>query len=501
MRSWAGLFFLLFCLPATGQAAARFALVVGSDVGATGRSRLWFAESDAQRFGATLRELGDFTPDRVTVLRTPTAAEFRAALETMEARIRTARDGGERPLLVVYFSGHAGAGGLELGNERIGFDELRARVSRSAAETRIAIVDACEAGLLTQVKGATAAPALDFPLPADDQVQGTAFVTSTAVGEAAQESASIGGSFFTHHLEIALRGAGDADGDGRITLAEAFRYTAARTLAGTAATRSGPQHATYEFKMSGRGDVVLADLRRADARLVLPADPGAQYVLQGPGNTISEVPGAASRLVLALPAGRYTVERRAPEGRATTDLTLERGQEQTLPTLTPTRYELARAKGGPKPTLLYAGGGGLVVGLSNGGVAPAAIIGARQEWGPVGIRITLGFGAKSVDDQGLIYDYKNFSGSLGALFPLNDSALLVEAGPAVGYGYVSQTLADRRSFSSGAWTFGGALLLSGPVGPIRLGLDVSAGIQLLTLNNTTSVLPAATLSVVVLQGF
>ena len=39
----------------------------------------------------------------------------------------------------------------------------------------------------------------------------------------AQESAAIGGSFFTHHFELGLRGAADADGDGQVTLAEAFR--------------------------------------------------------------------------------------------------------------------------------------------------------------------------------------------------------------------------------------------------------------------------------------
>jgi hypothetical protein len=119
----------------------------------------------------------------------------------------------------------------------------------------------------------------------------------------------------------------------------------------------------------------------------------------------------------------------------------------------------------------------------------------------VGIRISLAFGAKAVDDQGLIYDYKNFSGNIAALFPLNGSAILVEAGPAVGYGYVTQTLADRRSFSSGVWSFGGALLVSAPVGPIRLGIDALAGAQVLKLNNATSVLPAGSLSLVVLQGF
>ena len=37
-------------------------------------------------------------------------------------------------------------------------------------------------------------PAVDFALPSDELVQGTALIASTAVGESAQESASIGGS-------------------------------------------------------------------------------------------------------------------------------------------------------------------------------------------------------------------------------------------------------------------------------------------------------------------
>jgi len=483
------------------SAAPRFAVVAGSDVGAPGRPRLWFATSDAERFGRALGDLGDFSADRIVLLRNPGAARFREALADVEARIQAARQKGERPLLVIYFSGHAGAGGIELGSESISFDELRAAVLRSSAEARIAIVDACEAGLLTQVKGASAAPALDFPLPVEDRVQGTAFVASTAVGESAQESAAIGGSFFTHHLEIALRGAGDSDGDGLVTLAEAFRYTAARTLAGTAGTQAGPQHATYEFKMSGRGDVVLADLRRAEARLTVPADPGALYVFRSPSNAVAEVQGGPAPLVLALPAGRYAVERRAPEGRATADLTLERGADQQLPPLVPTRYELARAKGGPKPGLLYAGAGIFTVGLSSFGVAPGVRLGLRKEWGPVGVRLRLDFAWKAVNDEGLLYDYKQFSGSVAALFPLNASAVLFELGPELGGGYASQTLSDRRTFSSAVWTGGLALLVTFPLGPVRLGLDASAGAQLFTLNNSTTVKPSGSVALVGLVGF
>ena len=111
-----------------------------------------------------------------------------------------------------YYSGHAGSAGLELGSEVLSYADLRALVGGSKADAKVAIVDACESGLLTQVKGATAAPALDFAVPVDDTVRGTAFIASTAVGESAQESAAIGGSFFTHHLEVGLRGAGRNSG-------------------------------------------------------------------------------------------------------------------------------------------------------------------------------------------------------------------------------------------------------------------------------------------------
>lgn len=490
---------LLLAVPARG--AARFAVVVGNDQGSAGRPKLWFAEKDAERFARALEELGDFSPDRVVLVRGGGAGRMREALAATEAKMALVRSAGERPLLVVYFSGHAGAGGLELGTDRMAFDELRGLVAGSVAEARVVIVDACEAGLLTQVKGATAAPALDFPLPVDESVRGTAFVASTAVGEAAQESASIGGSFFTHHLEVAMRGAGDADGDGLVTLAEAFRYTSARTLSGTAVTEAGPQHATYDFKMSGRGDIVLADLRRAEARLTLPPDPGSQYVLRGPHSIVAEVTGGPTPVTLALPAGRYTVERRSPEGRATGTVTLERGVDAQLPSLTPTRYEQARAKGGPKPGLIYAGAGIGYVALPDFGPGLSVVLGLRKEVGPVGLRLRLNYLGASVTDQSLQYSYLSFDATLAALFPLTLSPILVEVGPELGLGYANQTLPNAQSFSSAVLIAGLAVLITAPLGPVRVGLDGSVDVQGFTLNNDATVRFAGSAQLVVLYDF
>jgi hypothetical protein len=489
-------------LPATNaDAAARFAIVVGNDAGASGRPRLYFAEKDADRVRATLIELGDFTDDRVVILKGRSAPALREAFAATEARIQTTRRGGERALLVVYFSGHAGSVGLELGGDTVSYEELRRLTAASQADTRIVVLDACESGGLTQVKGARPVTAIDFALPSDESAKGTAFITSAAVGESAQESAALGGSFFTHHLDVGLRGAADADGDGQVTLAEAFRYTSARTVAQTAGTQSGVQHPTYEFRMSGRGDVVLADLRRAESRLVLPADAGSTYFLRGPRGIQAEVPGQATPLSMALPAGRYSVERRSPDGRATGEVVLEKGSTRELPLLSPTRYEVARTKGGPKPNLAFAEGGIAWFDLKGFGVAPSVRAGVRKEFGPVGLRVAFDWAGKDVSGGAVDYQFQYFGGSVALLWPLTESAFFLEVGPQVTFGYAAQSLPSSPGFSSGIFGAGAALMATLPVGPLRLGVDASASAQIYKLNDQTVVRPGASAGLLLLIGF
>jgi caspase domain-containing protein len=492
----------LILLPLAAR-AERFAVIAGNDHGDAGRPRLWFAEKDAERMYRTLRELGEFDAEGIVLLRGKRPAAMEDAVKTLEPKIRAAHSRGERTFLLVYYSGHAGSGGLEMEGERLPFETLRGLVSQSGADAKVAIVDACEAGLLTQVKGAKAAPALAFALPGDD-VSGTAFIASTAVGEQAQESAALGGSFFTHHLEVALRGAGDADGDGRVTLNEAFGYTAARTKTGTAVTVVGTQHPTYDFKMSGRGDVILTDLRRAEAKLLVPPDPGSTIILTKGRAMLAELPGPPVELTLALPAGDYRIERRSPYGRATGDVTLVAGRTSELPRLEPTRYELARAKGGPEPGLTYVGAGVTYFGLPSFKVAPTGRVAFRHEVGPIGMRVRLDYaGSSGITDQWLKYDFSYIGGAAAALYPLNVGRILVEGGLEAGYGYATQRLTDtgHRSFAAGMTSVGAALLTTMPMGPFRAGLDVSAGGQIFKLNDKMTVKPGASAAFLLLYGF
>jgi hypothetical protein len=491
---------LALALPLAAPAlSGRVAVVAGMNQGAPGRPRLWFAEKDAERFERALVELGDFPADGVELLRGSTAGAFRQALARAELRVQAARAAGERTLLLVFYSGHAGAGGLEFGAERVGYDELKAAAATSSAEAKVVVVDACEAGALTQVKGARAEARVDFALPTDE-VRGTAFIASTAVGEAAQESAAIGGSFFTHHLEVALRGAGDADGDGQVTLAEAFRYTSQATVSDTSSTRTGAQHPTYDFRMSGRGDVVLADLRRAEARLLVPVDPGALYVLRGPRGLTAEVPAGAVELALALPAGDYAVERRARDGRALGQVTLARGETRAVPHLVPTRYEVARSKGGPMPTEIWVGAGLQATGLPGTAAVPGFRLGLRREVGPVALVVHADYAVGDVTDQASTYGFTRAGGGLSALLPIVGGRALLEGGLDAGGGWNSQSYGDGRHFETGDVTAGLALRGSMPLGPLRAALDLTGGAKFYTLNGDRVVHPVANLTLLLLYG-
>jgi hypothetical protein len=239
----------------TGQ---RVAIVASADA-AEGQAPLRYADRDADRMEAALRDLGGF--DRIERLRDPRPQALRAALDGVERA--AARDPGLQ--MVFYYSGHADERGLLIGAERFSFDELRARLEGSRAAVRVALIDACYAGTMVQTKGGAPAPGYALDLVAPTRVRGAAIIAAGTATELAQESGEIEGSYFTHHLLSALRGAGDRDGDGVVTLAETYQYAYSHTLAATLPSIFGPQHPSYEYRLAGTGELPLTRLGRGRA--------------------------------------------------------------------------------------------------------------------------------------------------------------------------------------------------------------------------------------------
>jgi len=206
-----------------------------------------------------------------------------------------------------YYSGHSDESGLLLGNQELSYAELRDRIQAVGADVNIAILDSCSSGAFTRLKGGTR----KAPFLMDESVvtQGHVFLTSSSENEAAQESDTIGSSFFTHYLISALRGAADNSGDGKITIHEAYAFASSETLSRTSNTQAGPQHPSYDFKLTGSGDLVLTDLRATSSQILLSEEIEGRLFIRDQGNfLIAELMKTANvPISLALPPGTYTI--------------------------------------------------------------------------------------------------------------------------------------------------------------------------------------------------
>lgn len=286
----------------------RVAVLVAANDGGPGRATLRYTESDAHAMGKALRQVGGLASANEIVVHRATPGRIRAALQRASKRATAAVESGRRIELIFYYSGHSDETGLLLGEQSLSYRELRGALEAVPADVHIAILDSCSSGAFTRAKGGTRRP--PFLVGSTSDVSGHAFLTSSSAEETAQESDRIGGSFFTHFLVSGLRGAADRDGDRLITLGEAYQFAFDETLEHTQATSVGAQHAAYEIELSGSGELVMTDLRRATGRLEIERTIIGRIWIRGSnGHLAAELvtkdDGAPT--VLALEPGRYTV--------------------------------------------------------------------------------------------------------------------------------------------------------------------------------------------------
>jgi hypothetical protein len=285
-----------------------YAVVVGTNRGGPGQGALRYAEQDARRVAELLRQLGGYHPDRVELLQQPEREELFRALGRAAGKLQAHAARGEKSVFLFYYSGHARSSGLNLGPETFPLDQLRGQLVALPSTVVLAVLDACQSGAFSRVKGAE--PAADFSYNSVTQLStaGIAVMASSGASELSQESDRLQSSFFTHHLLAALRGAADLDRDGHVTLAEAYRYSYHRTLADTASTSVGSQHATLETGLRGKGEVVLSYPAQASAQLDLPGPLAGQLLIERrpSGSVIAELHKASGEgMRLALAPGDY----------------------------------------------------------------------------------------------------------------------------------------------------------------------------------------------------
>ncbi len=307
----------------------RFAIVVGNNEGATGDRPLYFAEVDAKKMQGVLTELGGVSLLNTKVLLGKGRNDVLRAMGEIRAPIASAKANGTETVLYFFYSGHADDQQLHLGRGGgLSWDELEDQLEKSGADVRVAFVDACQSGSITRRKGGTPAPSFVFDLKERLDSQGSVIITSSTGDEASQESNEIGGSYFTHFLASGLAGSADDDGNGRVTLSETYRYVYHETILRTSSTRAGTQHPSFDWDLSGSGDVVITELgRQGTGTLLLPAsNPGSFAVFDVDRRMfVAEVTVEQSDRKVALRPGKYLVQERLPTHLAVAELSLAAG--------------------------------------------------------------------------------------------------------------------------------------------------------------------------------
>ncbi len=313
-------------LPPSAEAATHL-IAIGNNRGNQTDAPLRYAEQDAMQLRSVLSKLGSVQQSNAQLLLSANAQEVRHTFEMVAQRVRQNPSAGG-DALVVYYSGHADDTSLHLGSTSLGFEELRKLLDQFPAQVRVLILDSCQSGSIIRRKGAVPAPEFAIHLEDRLEVKGTAIITSSAGSEDSQESDRFQGSFFTHHLVNALKGAADRDLDSKVTLNEAYAYAYRETLRSTGRTLN-LQHPNYAYDISGRGDFVFTHLKdhRNNASMVL-SDAGAYRFFDDQGHLVAEVgvDKIGSRFLLA--PGEYTVHR--PEGQGVREYRVSLAAGQAL---------------------------------------------------------------------------------------------------------------------------------------------------------------------------
>jgi len=308
----------------------RFALLAAANNGGDGRIPLRYAITDALSVAKVFQELGGLDNRDRSLLLEPSPDEIVDGIMRLKEQLKAAKKQNLRTEVLFYYSGHSNENGLLLGDKLLSYKRLKNSLNELDVDVKLAILDSCASGAFTRIKGGKTRQA--FLVDASSSVSGHAFLTSSSANENAQESDAIGGSYFTHYLVSALRGAGDVNNDKRITLNEAYQFAFHETLARTEQSLSGAQHAAYDIQLAGAGDLVLTDINNTNAILRLSETfTGRLYIRNPAGRLVVEMNKVADKSIdIGLDASTYllTLDNRGDLYRAS--VTLNNKQATTI---------------------------------------------------------------------------------------------------------------------------------------------------------------------------
>jgi len=323
--------FVVFAFATTAVRAEPIRLLVaaGQERGLDSERPLRHTRDDTKRVRDVMTQLGGVAPANAIVVDGATPATLDAAIG--RARAIAAAHQPDEVTLLFYFSGHGDHDAIHLGPVVVSLTEIASKIAAIPAAMKLAVVDACRTTDVV-AKGVVPEPAFAISLSGAPVATGVVWLHAAADGEAAQESEELGGAIFTHYWTIGLRGAADANGDARVTLAESYDFAFNQTIYRSARSSGVVQRPAASFAIQEAEPLVLTQMSATSA-LHLPPGADAHYVIYALGSrsVAGELWSSPERAMsVALPSGRYVVQRLVAASGGAAEVSLGENEQREL---------------------------------------------------------------------------------------------------------------------------------------------------------------------------
>lgn len=244
--------------------AERYAFLTGNNLGNKKDIELKYVRNDIKNFKACLVDLCGFKKENIVTLYNGSPDELKQIINLYKGKL--SNENLNDDMFLFYYSGHADNKNFRMNGDNLSYIDFKNSFNTIPTNIRIGIIDACQSGAITRLKGGI----LDEPFlfKNDKKIKGEVILSSSSANENSQESDIYKNSIFTYHLLNGLKGNSDVSADGKITLNEAYQYAYNKTISTTVSSIGGIQHPGYKFRLEGEDDIVLSEINNGKTILV-----------------------------------------------------------------------------------------------------------------------------------------------------------------------------------------------------------------------------------------
>ena len=272
-------FFLFLVSIAFAEEWTKAAIIVSSKEGLKEDKPLRYAYNDGERIFNVLSSIGNIDQQHLYLIKTESAKDLKLNLQEISRKLQRLADEGEQISLQFYYSGHGSNNHFHIGNQKVSFNSVKSILKTDDLQTKMFILDVCFGASFMGSKGFEIQEPVKVEIQMDNSTTGEVIISSSAINEQSYETIDLEGSVFTSNWILALRGAGDKNKDGKVSLFEAYNFSYEKTLLYTSQVLKRPQHPSYKMNLHGAQDIPISNPFQNSSSIILKNCPKGKYAI------------------------------------------------------------------------------------------------------------------------------------------------------------------------------------------------------------------------------